>query len=213
MSKDVNHIHLNPNFVQESLDRSIVPTEHLLSLIEIDAERWKLVQDSAVNMATGRLLDNAEGINLDNIGNSLGLPRTSADDEQYRQAIKLRSYSRNINFDEDSLIDIISRYTGVPPEEIIEYKAYKKGVEFQIITPFLTPEALTELVRLFPALTDVSFIQKDTLPTLKMGSLRGGVPIEPDWDYGHGLDTSNISASTENVGTFSAALYTKELPK
>lgn len=206
MATDVNHIKDNPDFVEEAKELSLYQfnnSPNIQAGIEISAERWKTLYTLLNELATGRLLENAQGVVLDNIGESIGLPRTDADDDQYRVAIQLRAYARNINNDLDSMLDIIARYTGVPVEEISVYKGYFKTYKFQIVTPFLTEEALQEIIRLFPVLASVTFYKKDRSKSLAFISTSRD-SSDPNV---LGLSTTNPSASEDNVGYLAASVY------
>lgn len=86
--KDVNHIHVLPDFVQEGID--YLPGEflkektNLVRFLTIYLERLKALDEMWVKLSEGRMLQNATGVNLDEIGNQVGVDRDGLSDINYR---------------------------------------------------------------------------------------------------------------------------------
>lgn len=99
-TKDVNHIKPLDNFVQEGLDYLpgdfMKEKENLVKFLTIYLKRLAALDVAFVNLAEGRLLNNASGINLDEIGDQYGLKRNGMSDTNYRAIITilLATYAR-----------------------------------------------------------------------------------------------------------------------
>ena len=69
--------------------------ENTRSLLTIHLERLKEVEVALVDLAEGRLLENAEGFILDEIGEQLNKPRNGLSDASYRNALSIYQASMN----------------------------------------------------------------------------------------------------------------------
>ena len=92
-TKDVNHIKPLDNFVQGGIDYLpgdfMKEKENLVKFLTIYLQRLANLDLSLVNLAEGRLLNNAAGINLDEIGEQYGLERNGMSDTNYRAIITI----------------------------------------------------------------------------------------------------------------------------
>lgn len=92
-TKDVNHIKPLDNFVQEGIDYLpgdfMKEKENLVKFLTIYLKRLAAIDVAFVNLAEGRLLNNATGINLDEIGAQYGLERDGMSDTNYRAIITI----------------------------------------------------------------------------------------------------------------------------
>lgn len=93
MATDVNHIHPLPDFVQGGLDylpgEFLSEKRNLTRFLRIYLDRLKAVDDMWVALAEGRLLRNAVGGNLDEIGDQVGIARNGLNDMNYRAVITI----------------------------------------------------------------------------------------------------------------------------
>lgn len=91
--KDVNHIQPLPNFVEGGLDylpgEFLRQKENLVKFLTVYLKRMKDLDDMWVKLAEGRLLQNAEGDNLDEIGRQVGISRDGLSDQNYRAIITI----------------------------------------------------------------------------------------------------------------------------
>lgn len=91
--KDVNHIHPLPDFIEGGIDYLpgdfLKEKENLVKFLTIYLERLKNLDEMWVNLAEGRLLKNAAGLNLDEIGNQVGIERNGLSDMNYRAIITI----------------------------------------------------------------------------------------------------------------------------
>lgn len=92
---DVNHIHPLPNFIQGALDR--LPSEFLsdkenfTKFLSVFLERLKAIDLAFVELAEYRTLQLAEGLNLNEIGEQMGIYRNGLADPEYRAIIMILS--------------------------------------------------------------------------------------------------------------------------
>lgn len=97
------------DFVEVSLER---PTSkfkgkpNVSSFIRVRAERYQDIEDAVYSLLTQRWLDDAEGEQLNRIGQTVGEPRLGRDDTAYRVAITTR---------------ITLNSSGGEPERIIQF--------------------------------------------------------------------------------------------
>lgn len=91
--KDVNHIHTLPTFVQDGIDYLpgdfLKDKKNLTAFLKIFLERLKNIDQMYVNLAEGRLLQNATSENLDEIGRQVGIERNGLSDLNYRAIIMI----------------------------------------------------------------------------------------------------------------------------
>ena len=91
--KDVDHIQIKENFVQEGLDYlpEAVQKPNIQKVLQIDLERWKVIDDTLYQLAVRRLLSEATGIYLDDIGARFQIYRNGLDDDDYRATLFLKT--------------------------------------------------------------------------------------------------------------------------
>lgn len=113
---DVNHIHPLDDFVQGGKD--FLPSGFLddkanfIRLMETYLERLKVLDDSIVEMAEGRTLANATGVNLDEIGNQMGIARAGLEDSDYRVVIMIMSAASKTSGTRGELIATLNQIFG-----------------------------------------------------------------------------------------------------
>lgn len=161
---DVNHIYTPTTFVQESKDRILSQfgkSTNLQNVIEIESERWKLLDEAVVGLATGKLIDNATGSVLDEIGVRLGVSRFDATDDEYRVAIKVRAYSRNNTGTRADIVDSLSRFTGTDSTFIDIYQGNEKRLDLIFFEGCFDRDTGTvEVIKLLPLVTNYSILIK-----------------------------------------------------
>lgn len=89
--KDVNHIHPLEDFVQGGVDYLpgdfLKEKENLVKFLTVYLQRLKALDDMFIKLSEGRLLQNAAGVNLDEIGLQVGISRDGLSDQNYRAII------------------------------------------------------------------------------------------------------------------------------
>lgn len=114
--KDVNHIHPLEDYVDGGIE--MLPEEFLrdkhnfVELLKVYLERWEKVDQMMVQLAEMRLLKNAAGGNLDEIGRQMGIFRNGLDDTDYRAVLMILMRSSNTSGTRTELINTLNRLFG-----------------------------------------------------------------------------------------------------
>ena len=183
MATDVNHIKIDDDFVSDAQKRMLSQfssSENIQKIIEIEAQRFKDLDDAYYNLAIGRRLANAQGVNLDNIGKTLNIPRNGRDDENYRLLILFKTYSTNLSPTRDGLYEFINVLTGGYDDLVTFWTVYnqsstiptpadalaRKPVDVTVYPACLGNSGIEELKEIFPLLTDLTILTKEVYETL-----------------------------------------------
>lgn len=114
--KDVNHIHPLPDFVEGGIDYLpgdfLKEKENLVKFLTVYLERLKAVDEMWVNLSEGRLLKNASGVNLDELGAQVGIERNGLSDMNYRAIIIILLASAAKHGTRPEVIDTLSQLFG-----------------------------------------------------------------------------------------------------
>ncbi|UGV21631.1 hypothetical protein [Cronobacter phage EspYZU12] len=114
--KDVNHIHTLPDFVEGGIDYLpgdfLKEKENLVKFLKVYLERLKAIDEMWVNLSEGRLLKNATGVNLDEIGNQVGIERNGLSDMNYRAIIIILLASAAKHGTRPEVIDTLNQLFG-----------------------------------------------------------------------------------------------------
>lgn len=115
-TKDVNHIKPLENFVQEGLDYLpgdfMKERENLVRFLTIYLRRLADLDVALVNLAEGRLLSNAVGVNLDEIGEQYGVERDGMSDTNYRIMITILLATSAKHGTREDVIDTLAQLLG-----------------------------------------------------------------------------------------------------
>ena len=115
--KDVNHIHPLPDFVQGGLDYLpgdfLRMKENLVKFLSVFLERLKNIDDMYVDLSENRLLRNATGVNLDELGEQVGIARDGLSDMNYRAIITILLASAAKHGTRSQVIETLSQLFGV----------------------------------------------------------------------------------------------------
>lgn len=159
----VDYIEQNPDLLTETQDLLLSQFElstNIQGILSVAVTAFQEVERSAVELAVERLLVNAVGVQLDEIGGQLGVSRLTATDEEYRSAIKVAGRSRHSNIDRDSLISLLSLISGNDVTEV--YKGYGHYVDLSMLSSCIDP-ALTgpQIQDAFPLNTLLRVVAKE----------------------------------------------------
>jgi len=100
---------------QVALDTMLGPlweSPNLRALLAILIDRLQAVEDVVEELFTERLLDNAEGAQLDDYGYFVGQPRLGLDDDAFRRLIKNKVAINNSNGEASVLVEALSVVIG-----------------------------------------------------------------------------------------------------
>lgn len=194
----VDYIEQNPDLLTETKDLLLSQFElstNIQGLVSVAVAAFQEVERSAVELAVERLLVNAVGAQLDEIGGQLGVSRLTATDEQYRSAIKIAGRSRHSAIDRDSLVELLSLISGNDVTDI--YKGVAHYVDLSMIAYCIDP-ALTgpQIQDVFPLNTKLRVVAKE------------GTPFGFDGDSGaEGFGAYPSDDGYGNGGRFSGLIY------
>lgn len=159
MTTNVNHIQKDPNFVNKAKKRHLEQFKKSpirQAITEIEASRWKTLDDVAVDLAEGWLIENATGKTLDEIGKLYNLFRGTDDDNTFRTTILLRAYSGINDGTRAVIYDILSRAFGSSVFFTLGYP--KRVITYLDSTGLGTATTVREIERLMPLVTNSSVI-------------------------------------------------------
>lgn len=86
-----------------------MPAPKLNALVEVFASQVQVLEDEVLNVFFGRLLDNAVGVQLDGLGDLVGEPRKTLDDDAYRNAIRVRIFQNQASGTPEEML-VLLRY-------------------------------------------------------------------------------------------------------
>lgn len=161
-TKTANHIALDKDFIVtylEEFPEYLRTKENFMKLATFYARIWESMDAEFVKIAYYRLLDNAEGVVLDNIGEMLNVKRISQNDIEYRALIKFRSIRQVSNATRPDIVSLLRIiFYGEFP---VIYKGINSFIE--LIVPKVCFDEATlsqELEDLFPVSTNLWVLEK-----------------------------------------------------
>lgn len=199
-----NHIRIDEAFVQDTLDflpdymRTHV---NFCKFIELTAERYKLLDIEVVKLAYGRLLDEASGLVLDNIGSEIDVPRRGQSDDEYRAFIKLRFLRRRVETTQPQLTHLLKIMAG--GQLPIIYKGVRNRIHVILPRRCLdTHNVGLELEDAFPINTNLSVSSSTAVPLIASSqgktNERYGTASSKDKLYKKGRATSLVYSTQQN---------------
>jgi hypothetical protein len=91
--RDVNHIQILEDFVQDGIDYLpgdfLKQKENFVKFLTLYLNRLETIDKMMVNLSEGRLIANATNVTLDEIGRRLGVERNGLTDDSYRASIMI----------------------------------------------------------------------------------------------------------------------------
>lgn len=137
--------------------------ENVNKLLAIFAEVFEELEQDWQDLSESFLLENAEGAQLDILGEEVGIVRPSDDDNEYRVRILLFSAARFFGITRDELVDLIKMVSGdVNP---FFYRGAGRFFEVTIQSACADSQQLgRDLIQYFPLNTEVLVLTKDGTP-------------------------------------------------
>lgn len=165
--KDVNHIHPLDNFVSDGIDYLpgdfLREKENLVKFLSVYLERMKAVDEMMVNLAEGRLLQNAGGVNLDEIGAQVGIDRNGLSDMNYRAIITILLSSTAKHGTRPEVIGTLKQLFGA--ENFTTYKGDNYRFDINIFNScFEIETAIQEIKDMLPMPTYLRLVKSEGLP-------------------------------------------------
>lgn len=162
--KDVNHIHPLENFVLGG--EAYLPSEILtdkprfMALLDLYLQRLKEIDEKGVALAEGRLLLNATGLNLDEIGQQVGIYRNGLEDPEYRAVITILRGSASKSGTRSEIISTLQQIFGV--DNFNTYKGENYRVDINIFDAcFEITSVIQEILDMLPLPTHLRMTESN----------------------------------------------------
>lgn len=176
MATTPNHIAVSEDFVSDSIARQIYVfqnSSNKSARIQIHAERWQVLMDQIQTICEARLLQNAEGVCLDDIGKQMRVTRYSDDDDVYTTSILIREYGTSNAVTRTNIVTLIEDIFDVAGDEVYMVNYPYNGMELVLLDVCVTDTSLfEEIKRILPILTRYTFGVKTTGKLIGFGSLQ-----------------------------------------
>ena len=201
MSDSTNYIKPSDDFVTGGV--SLLPDylkhDTLEAILTIFLNRLKVVEDSAITMAEFRLLANAEGTCLDEIGSQMNIPRNGQNDDDYRTILLIRQAAAGKSGTRPQIAETLDSLFSSTDWSI--YKGNNYRIDVYASTPcFELSSVVDDLIEIFPVMTNMRVVE-----TEYSGNMFG---FEGD-DESSGFGSSNDPSSTE-AGMLGKLVYSTE---
>lgn len=197
--KNVDHIQIKENFVQEGLDYlpEALQKPNIQKILQIDLERWKVIDDTLYQLAIRRLLSEATGVYLDDIGARFQIFRNGLDDNDYRATLFLKTGEAQKHGTRSDIINVLYQLLGT--ESVFTWKGDKYRFDIAISSPcFNLSTTAEDIAALMPLITNLRIVDGIGVPFVFDGDDDGeGFGISDDTtiptDGGRLMFTSYIS--------------------
>lgn len=180
--KNVDHIQINPDFVQQGLDYlpEALKRSNIENIINIDLQRWKIIEDVLYNLAVNRLLANSSGVYLDDIGARFQIYRNGLDDESYRATLFLRTGEAQKHGTRSDIISVLQQLLG--EGTVYTYKGNNYRFDVAVSSPcFDVATTGEDIAALMPLITDLRVVDGYGVPFVFDGDEDGeGFGISDD---------------------------------
>ena len=201
MTDSTNYIKPLDDFVMGGV--SLLPDylkhDTLEAILTIFLNRLKVVEDSAITMAEFRLLANAEGTYLDEIGSQMNIPRNGQNDDDYRTILLIRQAAAGKSGTRPQISETLDSLFSSTDLSI--YKGYNYRIDVYASTPcFELSSVIDDLIEIFPVMTNMRVVE-----TEYSGSMFG---FEGD-EESSGFGSSNDPSSTE-AGMLGKLVYSTD---
>ena len=160
--KDVNHIHILPDFVQGGIDYLpgdfLKQKENLTTFLTVYLDRLQQIDQMLVDLSEGRLLANAAYMNLDEIGEQLGIERNGMSDDSYRAQITILLASASKHGTRPEVIQTLRQLFG--DKNFTTWKGDNYRVDIHVMsTCFKLEDLLHEIIDMLPLPTHLRLIE------------------------------------------------------
>lgn len=174
-------------------------SENMVKLTYIISSHKEILDQAIIYLAKARLLANATGVYLDQIGEKLGVDRQSATDDQYRAILQLRAYRVAASGTRPDIIKIFSKFSGLSDTDVDTYVGKNKTFDVAYYEECLnSATALDEIVKIFPVISSYRLISKAG-KTFKFTSVFQDSDYSSDGSNGFGsvfeTDTSDFGST------------------
>jgi hypothetical protein len=171
-----NRLVFDLTFVEDSFNEMegfMQQKENLMRFLLVASRRFSHVQDSAIQLAYVRLVENAEGQFLTDLAARLGIPRGDQNDNQLQAYIKFRALSQASEGTRTDIVKLLQIVSG--GEYVKIFKGGNNYVEVTFASECLNLAAIGgDLEDLFPVNTNL----------LMTNIITGTKPMGVGWDDG-----------------------------
>lgn len=196
---NVDHIQKKPTFVVDYLSYlpEVLQKELLSKFVQVELDQFKIVDDTLYDLAMNRLISNASGTYLDDIGVRFQIYRNGLDDDSYRTVLFLRTGEAQKHGTRPEIIVILRKLLG--SESVLTYKGHNYRFDIAISSPcFDSNSTAADIANILPLITDFRLVEGL------------GVPFGFDGDNtvgGFGSISTGIYFDIGSVGSFYSVKY------
>lgn len=142
MEPILDHIERTKSFLLEQFKGK----ENFEKLVKVLVAPLQECEDVAWQLFALRSLPNAEGAQLDGIGDIFGVPRAGLTDPEYREAIYRRIYEIGVSGTPDELLGVLESITGA---QMVRYTGvFPASVQLFVVAETIPPGLLDFMTRL-----------------------------------------------------------------
>lgn len=179
---DVDHIKIKEDFVSEGLNYlpEVLQKPNITNVLQIDLDRWKVIDDTLYYLAVNRLLATATGVYLDDIGARFQIYRNGLDDENYRATLFLKTGEAQKHGTRPDIISVLKQLLG--PESIFTWKGDNYRFDVAVTSPcFDLATTGEDIAALMPLITNLRVVDGIGIPFVFDGDEDGeGFGISED---------------------------------
>lgn len=162
---DVDHIKIKEDFVSEGLNYlpEVLQKPNITNVLQIDLDRWKVVDDTLYYLAVNRLLATATGVYLDDIGARFQIYRNGLDDENYRATLFLKTGEAQKHGTRPDIIGVLNQLLGT--ESIFTWKGDNYRFDIAVTSPcFDLTTTGEDIAALMPLITNLRVVDGIGIP-------------------------------------------------
>ena len=198
---DTNYITSLENFVEDGISYlpEYIRKDALTAFMQIFLERLKNLETVAINLAEYRLLANAEGDLLDEIGSQLGVYRNGQSDSDFKSTILIHQIAATCGGTRPDISSLMEKLFLDGKWRL--YKGTNYRVDVYVATVcFEVANMVDSIVDIFPLMTQLRIVEVDiSRPTFGFYGDK----------YSGGFGSSNLPTSRKS-GRLAKVVYTTD---
>lgn len=194
-------IYVEDDFVEAALAAlpDYLNKENTRNLLTIHLDRLKEVEVALVDLAEGRLLENAEGVILDEIGEQLNKPRNGLNDASFRSSLNIYQASMNNSGTRSEANETLSSL--FPDSSYFLYKGKNYRIDLYAKSECFEVDTLPDDIKdIFPVITHLRILE---LPL-------SGMPFGFEGDINSGGFSSSTNRTSIDSGKLCRIVYTSD---
>ncbi|MDB4311870.1 DUF2612 domain-containing protein [bacterium] len=158
MVTPVNNIVAKDNVTESAQSNLLYQFKDLPNInkmVKVFAEEVQEIENEVIKLTTLRTLEEATGQQLDDIGEVLGVPRVAAEDEVYRNLLKIRNARQTSSGHADGVIESLRLFTGDQFLSLYKGDRYFLDLNFNSECNPTSALSLDALRTFFPVVTNL----------------------------------------------------------